>query len=72
MEAYTTKGGAPHLDGGYTVFGMVIHGMEVVDQIANQPTGAANIPTQEILMTVEVEEMAKRDITLRYGYSFPD
>lgn len=33
-RAYTTVGGTPHLDGGYTVFGEVVEGMEVVDKIA--------------------------------------
>jgi len=35
---YQTIGGAPHLDQGYTVFGEVIQGMEVVDSIAATPT----------------------------------
>lgn len=34
IKAYTTTGGAPHLDGAYTVFGEVIEGMEIVDKIA--------------------------------------
>ena len=71
MEAYTQKGGAPHLDGGYTVFGMVIHGMEVVDQIASQPVNPQNKPRKDIYLSVTVEEIPRRDITLRYGYSFP-
>lgn len=33
-EAYTTVGGAPYLDGDYTVFGKVTSGMDVVDKIA--------------------------------------
>ena len=37
-EAYKTLGGTPHLDQGYTVFGEVVNGLEVVDKIAAVPT----------------------------------
>lgn len=33
-EAYTTVGGAPYLDGDYTIFGEVTQGMDIVDKIA--------------------------------------
>lgn len=32
-EIYSTIGGAPHLDGGYTVFGEVVEGLDVLDSI---------------------------------------
>ena len=35
---------APHLDGQYAAFGRVISGMEVVDEIANIPTGFNDRP----------------------------
>jgi len=37
-EAYKTIGGAPHLDGQYTIFGEVVEGWEVLDQIARLDT----------------------------------
>ena len=38
---------APHLDGDYAAFGMVLDGMDVVDQIASTPTGFQDRPVQE-------------------------
>lgn len=35
---------APHLDGQYAAFGKVTEGMETVDEIVNQPTGAQDRP----------------------------
>ena len=38
---------APHLDGSYAAFGKVVEGMEVVDQIASQPTDQNDRPKEE-------------------------
>lgn len=54
-QKYKTEGGAPFLDGQYTVFGQVVEGLEVVDQIAAQTTDAAARPLKDIPMTVKVE-----------------
>src|SRR4030095_12712722 len=35
---YTSIGGVPHLDQGYTVFGEVVKGIDVIDKIAAVPT----------------------------------
>ena len=72
IAAYTSQGGAPHLDGDYTVFGQVISGMEVIDAIADQQTGFANRPSKDIPMTVVVEEMKKKKITKLYGYQYAE
>ena len=47
-EAYINYGGSPHLDGGYTVFGEVLDGMEVVEKIQAVETGFANRPKEDI------------------------
>ena len=72
LQDYTTVGGAPHLDDQYTVFGMVVEGLDVIDAIAGQATGAADKPLEDIVMKVSVEEMSKKKITKEYGYQYPE
>jgi cyclophilin family peptidyl-prolyl cis-trans isomerase len=54
QEEYIAKGGAPHLDGGYTVFGQVFEGQNVVDAIGEVATGAQDKPAVNVAMT-EIE-----------------
>ncbi|MFO7257326.1 MAG: peptidylprolyl isomerase [Bacteroidota bacterium] len=72
LEVYTTVGGAPHLDGEYTVFGKVIKGLDVIDWIAEQPTDGNDRPLENIHMTVTVELMPKKKIEKLYGYRYPE
>ena len=48
------QNGTPHLDGGYTVFGEVIMGLDVVDKIAAVQTGRGDMPVKPITMTIEI------------------
>ena len=48
IKAYSTEGGAPHLDGAYTVFGEVTEGMEVIDKIEIAKTNRADRPVENI------------------------
>ena len=49
-EAYTTIGGTPHLDGEYTVFGEVVEGMDVVDEIQKVATNPADRPIDDVVI----------------------
>ena len=47
-KIYSTEGGAPWLDGDYTVFGCVIDGMDVIDKIAAQEKDQTDRPVNDI------------------------
>lgn len=49
-EAYTTIGGTPHLDGEYTVFGEVVDGMDVVDEIQQVATNSNDRPVDDVVI----------------------
>lgn len=70
INAYTTVGGAPHLDGEYTVFGKVIKGLEVIDKIAAVAKDGSDRPLEDLRMTVTVEELPRKKITAMYGYQY--
>lgn len=50
VEAYMEKGGTPWLDFRHTVFGQVIEGMEVVDEIAGVRTGLQDKPVHDVII----------------------
>lgn len=50
-QDYTTVGGAPHLDGAYTVFGEVVDGMDTIDKIEKAQTDGADRPKTDIRIT---------------------
>ncbi|WP_075350581.1 peptidylprolyl isomerase [Algoriphagus marinus] len=72
IEAYTTIGGTPHLDQEYTVFGEVISGLEVAEEISKVKTGSRDVPIDPIYMNVTVEKMTRKKIEKEYGYNYPD
>ncbi len=47
-EYYKTKGGIPHLDTQYTIFGEVLKGMEIVDKISKSETDKNDRPLQDV------------------------
>jgi cyclophilin family peptidyl-prolyl cis-trans isomerase len=54
-EIYKTYGGTPQLDQSYTVFGMVVKGMDVVDKIATVKKDSNDRPLTDIPMKVRLK-----------------
>jgi peptidyl-prolyl cis-trans isomerase B (cyclophilin B) len=71
-KLYTTVGGAPHLDGEYTVFGRVIKGLDVIDKIAAVPRDSLERPTEDVRMiSVTIKKMPRKKVTKEFGYIYP-
>ncbi|MDB4089168.1 peptidylprolyl isomerase [Flavobacteriales bacterium] len=61
--------GTAGLDGNYTVYGMVMQGIEVVDSLVIQPKDASNNrPLTDIVMDVNVLNKTLEEISSEYGY----
>lgn len=58
-KAYQEVGGTPFLDGGYTVFGQVIYGLDVIDKIAAVKTNRGDRPINDVYMTMEIVDRTK-------------
>jgi cyclophilin family peptidyl-prolyl cis-trans isomerase len=69
-QFYKTIGGAPHLDGNYTVFGQVIDNLWVIDSVATQKRDGNNRPLKDIAMKITCKKMRKKKITKLYGWEF--
>ena len=54
-DLYATRGGAPQLDGDYTVFGELVEGYEVLDRIAAVETDLGARPVEDVRMRITVE-----------------
>ena len=69
-EVYKTIGGAPHLDGTYTVYGEVVVGLAMIDKIADVAIDTNNRPLSDVKMTVTVlKRRAARKLEKSLKYS---
>lgn len=56
INDYQMRGGTPHLDGTYTVFGQVIEGLDVVEAIQAVATDANDRPLEDVTIIRAVVE----------------
>lgn len=49
-QFYITLGPTPHLDGGYTIFGKVVNGMETIRNIGGVRTAPGDRPLEEVVI----------------------
>ena len=54
IRAYATDGGAPRMDGEYTVFGQVLEGLDVIDRIAALPCDGRDRPLTDVRIWMRV------------------
>ncbi|HRN50625.1 MAG TPA: peptidylprolyl isomerase [Anaerolineales bacterium] len=56
-QFFITYGPASHLNGGYTIFGQVIQGMDIVEQLTpRDPSQAVGLPPGDTILDITIEE----------------
>ncbi len=56
-QFFITYASVPKLDGGYTIFGQVVEGMDVVENLTpRDPQQSANLPPGDKILTITIEE----------------
>ncbi len=73
LKDYSEQGGTPHLDMGYTIFGQLIEGFDVLEKLSLEPNDArrGNRPNEAIPMTVTINLVKIKKIKKKYNFVFP-
>lgn len=67
IQKYAEVGGTPHLDDSYTVFGKVVEGLDVVDQIANADTRGERPVEDIVIEKASLKRLSRDRIEKLYG-----
>jgi cyclophilin family peptidyl-prolyl cis-trans isomerase len=62
--------GTPFLNQNYSVYGLTIKGLDVIQKIAEQPKGGSDRPMKDIKMWVKLLPLKKEKVTEMYGYDY--
>ena len=60
---YKTSGGTPKLDGDYTIFGEVVAGLDVAEEINSVPTNTADLPLSPLKFRLRI--LTKKEVLLK-------
>lgn len=64
-KIYTEDGGTPWLDGGYTVFGQVFDGLDIVFELQKAATDSSDKPETDIVIEkISIEKYDGEDVKL--------
>jgi peptidyl-prolyl cis-trans isomerase B (cyclophilin B) len=67
-EIYSSNGGTPWLDGGYTIFGQVFDGLDIVFDVQNVDTDDSDKPKKDV--TIEYVKVSEyKDEPVRFNIS---
>ncbi|MDD5468025.1 MAG: peptidylprolyl isomerase [Anaerolineales bacterium] len=56
-QFFITYAPTPNLDGGYTIFGQVISGMDVAEKLTpRDPSMSADLPPGDLILSITIEE----------------
>lgn len=64
----STQAGTPNLNGAYTVFGIIFHGMETALAIVSQPRNSKDLPDKRIPMQMTKVQMTLAALKADYGF----
>lgn len=68
-EKYIERGGTPHLDGDYTIFGYILQGIDVVDKICAIECNSKSAPLIDVeIMKVGIKIENRKKIDKKYNH----
>jgi cyclophilin family peptidyl-prolyl cis-trans isomerase len=69
-DDYATLGGTPHLDKGYTVFGEVIEGLDVVSKISGvEKVANGDRPKEPVYMKAKIITVTRKELREKYKFT---